>query len=182
MLWFIFLPIVLATILGFLSWLITDDYTSRWMTWWGVFISAYLVLLGIAIFSDNSDPEISYKDYRDEIVSVQDGQEISGSFTGSLFVFSGYVNQESAFFYYIQNEDGSYVQRSAPARLTKVYEDVEEKDARIDSKYRYYDVNCWTSIGCPMSSYSEDNYAWSYEIHIPKGTVVKDFTLNGPTK
>lgn len=126
--------------------------------------------------------DLSYKESSSKIniVSVRDGNELKGSFYSGLFAFSGTINSEPVYFFYVEEEDGALVQKYYPSNKTKIYEDQEENKGYIEavevSKIYSYSKVKQDWFG-PWATTYEEPYEVSYEFHIPEGTVRRVFEL-----
>lgn len=114
---------------------------------------SFLLIGGIYGYTIN-DYDVTY-----EISSIEDLSGIHGSFV----LGSGTIDSTAMFAYYRKVPDGAYKLEMIPARQSLIYEDTETP---------YVVHHC---IACS----SEEAYRDSYKIHVPKGTIIKQFTLNG---
>ena len=99
------------------------------------------------------------------IISLKDTASVNGRFA----LGSGFVNEKPSFMYY-QVVDNGYRLKSVPADRTTIIEDENDKP--------YIKELLVVDYGRLSGSRTVICYRTTYEIHVPKDTIVKDFSLN----
>lgn len=121
-----------------------------------------LVQMGVA----TSVYEKYTKTEKTDIVTLDDGELTSGKF----LVLTAFVGEDPVYVYYTEDKGHDTVnQQTAPLHDTKVYEDQESKSYIIISKEKRHS-------GWWGNDFSGTDY--TYEIHVPPGTVKREFSLN----
>jgi len=169
-----------ALVFGLVAWGImsahdkwwAEDYWDEWydgVIFWAVVVG---ICLGVAapLFGWISVPTTPHF-WHQKVVSVQDGQQTQGSF----YLGSGVIGTEAYYTYYYQAGPDSYVQDKVPVEGTTIVEDAETPaDARIDAqRTNTSDWGLWIAF--------THTGVWYHTatIHVPKGTIIRNFNLNG---
>lgn len=111
------------------------------------------------------------------LVSLADGSQINGRFSGGLFLSSGYINQKPSFTWYETSGDNTYVRKGAKASVSSVhyilddakpyYTISKEIDSDGDEFFKPWGIN--------------DDPRWpkkSYDFYVPKGSIVESYVLD----
>ena len=114
------------------------------------------------VFQENGLCDESHIESSEQIYSMHDNADIDGHF----FLGSGGIGTERVYVTYIEIPDGSIVQKTYPVDSSKIFMDTEE-NPYVLYKWRF---NCAMMIPEPF------HY---FEFHIPNGTVIKEFKLDG---
>ena len=143
------------------------------------FIIALALVLGSIFALNGINKHIDTYETLDEtqqIVSIKDNSQVSA--TGSLFYVS--MSTDGVYTYYYKTNDGGYKQGKVNANNTIIYEEDNCKSPSVQRYCKYTQKNLsetWTKI--LLFSSKHDKYVSDrYEVHVPKGTVVQEFTLN----
>jgi len=118
-------------------------------------IFCLVFLVGSAIFTHEVP-------YRIDLKSLNDGSEIQGHF----FLGSGSIRQEPQFVAYAKTARGGYVLKTFPADMSTIY---------MDSWIPY--VVVWHSES-DFIVHSENGIS-AYDFHVPPGTIVEKYVLDG---
>lgn len=133
---------------------VTAFKSERVFNYTSILIMISFLLIGGIYGYTLHDYDVTY-----EISSIEDLSGIHGCFV----LGSGTIDSKAMFAYYRKVPDGAYKLEMIPAKQSLIYEDAEKP---------YIIQHC---IACG----SETNEQDSYKIHVPKGTIIKQFTLNG---
>lgn len=107
--------------------------------------------------------EDTYKSYNIESIGNDKYME------GHSFLFSGSVDEIDYYFFYTSTEKG-LVRKKLPVSKSYIIE--SEVQPRVDEMYyRYDDQNRFWKV-------VDDSYISSYQIYVPKHTVIREFRLN----
>ena len=87
------------------------------------------------------------------VYSIGDGTQIHGSFA----LGGGYINQESMYFYYTPAVRGGLIKCSVPQDETVVFMD--------------------TPTNPYIKAYSWMGFARGYDLHVPPGTIIQQYSL-----
>lgn len=133
----------------------------------GLFAGVFLGLFLSLFF-----PKHEVKD-RHDIIAMKDVSSIYGS----MFLGSGTIKERNYYFYYEKNNSGAISQHRVAADITLVYEDTEDSIGyvelhRYDLNYPYSEWAIQNGCGCDKPRF---NHA---EVHIPKGSVIRQFKLD----
>lgn len=127
------------------------------------FILGVLLSFGVAFFND----PIINGPYRENLVSLSDG----GRINGGIFV----IREDSAFIFYVEDEHGNIRQQDInvddPGDII-IREDGSEHPYVEYREHDQFHVYPW-SVQIGQYNYRD------YIFHIPEGSVVNDFTLDG---
>ena len=103
---------------------------------------------------------------RHDLVAIKDGSGINGSF----FLGCGTIEDRNYYYYYEKSNDNGYKQQKILVDKVVLYEDATDSTAYIEfqhkiskTPYKKWSVNC----GCIQT-----------KIHVPKGTIIKQFKLD----
>lgn len=134
-------------------------------------------ICGIAIINDRIDTYETLEETQG-IVAIQDNSQVTGS--GNAFYVS--INTEGVYTYYYQLDDGGYKQGQVSAEDTIIYEEDNCENPSVQ-RYESYTQNNWSETWTKILLFSSKQDKWEsgstrYEIHVPKGTIVQDFTLD----
>lgn len=122
----------------------------------GGFVALFVSLLVGAFVYD-----AKYDEYQFDVMAANDGSVVQGRFG----IFSGYIDEESYYFFYREYEDGRIEQGRIKESQTAIYQD-QETDAFIKvRKDEGFDLGLWGI---------RPGYETRYEIHVPKGSVIED--------
>lgn len=149
-----------------------DDTVAAFLAASVVFILLYLVSQTAGMIMNTHD---IHQQNITPIVSLQDGSQIQGQFSGNLFVMQGTINQVEYFSYYHSLGNGAY---ALDKQLTSLSDIVP--DATPDSAYLYststltHCVKQWWSTWC-----SADSGIYNHgDFHVPPGSITNNFVLD----
>lgn len=130
-----------------------------------VVFGAFGLLLGggIASFIGYAFPQRAEPSDRYELVALRDNIGMSGSF----FLGTGSIDQEITYFFYRKEGTGFKADKVSNA---VIFEDEETQPyvQKYDSEFKN---SFWDIFVFPMKEYPT-------EIHIPKGSILQNYTLN----
>jgi len=137
-----------------------------------ILIVIYVVLFGVGMFTN-----LFGNMYHDEVIaentsifSLHDTNLISGSF----LLGCGQIHGEMRYTLYIEVDNDGIKMEQIPVDKTIIYEDAESTPYLAE-------YNLWkvTSSGEVLSKYhSKRGYPY-YELHVPPGTVIQEYSLGG---
>ena len=133
---------------------VTAFKSERVFNYTSILIMISFLLIGGIYGYTLHDYDVTY-----EISSIEDLSGIHGSFV----LGSGTIDSTAMFAYYRKVPDGAYKLEMIPSRQSLIYEDTIKS---------YVVRHC---IACSGG----DFYGDIYDIHVPEGTIIKQFTLNG---
>lgn len=119
----------------------------------------YLVLLALVADMANttlSEP-IEIKNETVPIYTLSDNSLTRGHFS----LGSGMISEQPMFVCYIINSDGSYSLKTLPAANSRIFMDTDVDPYILVTQYN-----------------SMAGYSYSYEIHVPKDTIIREFNLD----
>ena len=106
-----------------------------------------------------------------EIYSLKDNTKIEGQISGSVFAINGYINQRLV--YYVYKKDGDGYSRTTLNGNAKIFEDTE------NGGYVKENWNICPKVYIKQHFFADkDPVLVNIEIHIPKGTLIKQFKLD----
>lgn len=138
-------------------------------------------ICGIVTINDRIDTYERLEE-KQEIVSLKDNNsQISGG--GNLFYVS--INTEGVYTYYYKLDDGGYKRGQVTDDNTVIYEEDNCENPSVQ-RYESYTQNNWNQTWTKILLFSSKQDEWKssstrYEIHVPKGTIVQEFTLDAET-
>lgn len=147
-----------------------DDY--RYNDWWeNIFSSLGGVFVGtlfgglVGFFVAWALPCVS-KEAKEtfEIVSLQDGNSINGSF----FLGSGQINNSMAYTFYYKTETGGFKLKQIESEYVEIKYSTENP---IATKYYLVDASWW-------NNFAIDFYESRWIIEIPEGTIKTNYVLD----
>lgn len=109
-------------------------------------------------------------DTKTPIASLSDATGTKGSFV----LGSGSVSNELVFTYYVGTT--SFQLKQVPAKYTTIYMDENGSPYLLTRVYMKRDLNC---DNVTLSESRLWYMATEYEFHVPNGTIVKQYNLNG---
>jgi hypothetical protein len=181
--------VIIFIVLGVVLWILAAIASEK--NWEG--FSTFLVVCGTLSFAllswlfplifgfIHTNTETYTKDEITPIVSLRDDSLINGSVFGAIFIVSGNIQQVPVYFYYTQNSDGGYEQHNIPTANVALYEDSDSGTGYLKViKYYsrltdYQPYKGWGILNSPSPDYPEKTVE---QIHIPQGTIVKQFKVN----
>lgn len=113
-------------------------------------------------------PKSSELSGKDELVAFSDGRSVEGPF----FLGSGYVQETPYYFFYRKTSDGGIVQGSVPAVNSVLYEEAD------DVAGAHMKTLAWRTRSDWALWFSSGRVRYSYQIYVPKGTVVRQFVVD----
>lgn len=117
---------------------------------------------------------------RIDLVSIKDNTLIEGRIGGGIFVVGGYISESPVYFYYKKVGEG-YVQDHIKAAGVVIYEDAKDGIGyiTITEAKRVIDRE-WADKYLHWIIYDTQIHYRSKttEIHVPKGTIIKEFVLD----
>lgn len=168
---------IILTVLMIAKWADKHDNLSMFIVSLLVMASLFTPIF-IGIFTYKTIDNVS--EQRIDIVAIKDNTLVNGSISGGIFVVGGYIQETPVYFFYKKSGNG-YIQDYIDADGVIIYEDTEGSgyisiiksegvvDPQWKAKYLHWLV--FTS-----RDYSKD---WQKtEIHVPTGTIIKDFVLD----
>jgi hypothetical protein len=127
-------------------------------------VVSFLIFIPALIIAEVITDEKFERAYSVDLLQVSDGSAINGR----IGLFSGFINEEQYYFYYYDNGEG-IVNGRVPADRTIVKEDSEVGG--------YLDVFKDVSGNDWVPTEQEEP---KYVLHVPKGTVIRSWELDGP--
>lgn len=145
-------------------------------------VYAGLMTAGTAIWSR----DIAHvSEERHVIVSLNDLQGQEGSLHGTFFLGIGSVNGRSeshlAYSWYERTNEGALSGREIidnAENKVLIYEDQRPGHGYVDEEWGY-ERTATPSWLFPWQLHEEAPYINVFRVHVPKGTVIHEFTLNG---
>ncbi len=104
------------------------------------------------------------------LIAVRDKDGVKGSMSGGIFIFSGSVNSSPYYFYYTQNEDGSYEPGKIEADgSVKIFETDEgvPRLVRMQMEHGKWWPDLLGFTDGPVQ----------YHFYVPKGTVRREMSV-----
>jgi hypothetical protein len=154
------------------------------------------MLLSYFVGDDVLLPETDYVDQYDiDLIAIADGTLTEGSIRGGLFVTTGYISERPVYLYYKQESNGGIRQQNVSVNRATIYEDSFDGTAYItvrqieyleeyNTDFIHHDGAWWSNWYSPFWNFDSNegkNYdigsVW-YDIHLPPGSVVRDFVLD----
>lgn len=168
------IPVV---IFGFALWELVindplgDGFIDRFMMAMFAFVIAVLAgafSLGAGALVGLAFPAHPVKNSETPLVALRDKDGIQGSF----FLGSGHIEDKQYYFFYAQQPDGSFTPGKVEAnRWVRVYE--QERSDAILITYRWEANSRWAEwLSVPVHAIGN-----SYDIHVPRGTVRRGYTM-----
>ncbi len=128
-----------------------------------------LVSLFFAIVLQRVCPKAWIDAGTQKIVAMRDGSQTEGSF----FLWGGQLEGVDYFFCYGKTDNGGLVRVKFGANNTVVYEDASSPDDCRVETVKLVPKDGWREFVLPF-----DPPILSYAIHVPSGTVVRQFTAD----
>lgn len=130
------------------------------VAYWAIIASLYVTGAFVV-----ENPEVVVKQ---NIVSLSDE---SGS-EGQFFLGTGYIKEERYFFYTKQEEDYFTIEQ-LPANGVKIFEDTTDDTAYIKEIHNssYLSISWLLILSLPAPEVP------IYEVHVPEGTIIKQYTI-----
>jgi len=185
---------IVLVILVILSWscsmaVIWIDIVGSDPTWKDKLIFTFLVFLVTGISSWGLESKVKYdlywntypisqmnyvQDWKYDLVALKDSQNVSGKFSGGLFVSRGYINTDLYYYYVIQTVKGKMAQKlsSSFSFLDDTKSDV--KPTILCGHYEFKDHDFWRD---DFWDIRHDRVDECY-LTVPKGTVKEDFDVD----
>lgn len=142
----------------------------------GLFLTFFVTLIGLTavvlvpmnigavIWTDHDKAEYTGSF---SIIAAADGSLTEGSF----FIFGGQIEETPMYFFYRQDSNtGAIKQGHIPVNKTVIYEDQENKGYVDIYRDEHYFGDWYWAIS--------NNSEAKYEIHVPKGSVVRQFDFD----
>ncbi len=156
-----------------------DSFYDRWDSFsfsfvLNMFIFGLLYVLSQLIGMAINTYEIP-EHHETRIVSLQDGSQIHGDFSGGLFLSRGSIDQVEYFSYYKDNGDGSYSLEKQIASASVIIPDATPETARLvsDSVLIHCEYKWWSTWCSP----DRGEYRRG-EFHVPANSIKNDFVLD----
>lgn len=127
-----------------------------------------IVGIAIAIIIGVNAPNEYFISKRVDIISLDDGTKINGNF----ILGSGTIDQESYYIFYEISPNGAISQHKLSVSDTYIYEDQDSSAFINYYKLRLTGCKDW---GLKSIFINNDRYN---EIHVPKGTIIRQFNLD----
>ena len=153
---------ILALIIAVLCMLAADDPIM------GFLISCVWIMLLWMLTSLALTFGVTWQYAATPLVNLADGSQTSGSF----FLGSGTIDDQAVYSYYVRFADGHAEQRTTPVSGVKVYDNSD--DPRVVAEEKCVSFAEWF-LPCELSF---NNDADVVELHIPKNSITRDFTLD----
>jgi len=167
------LLIILVTLAMFIVVWVDDGFLEGIKTLIiGLLISS--ILLVPAIYLANNAEKLSKtpKEFiilsESKIIALKDNSNISGSFSGSIFISSGYIEQQMYYFYMYETDKGKMMGKVVSDK-TYVVETNEKSPSIICKQEKYKDER---------ANYWLEPSAIEYYIYVPKGTIDTTYKIN----
>jgi hypothetical protein len=170
MLFFVIVIIIIALIAICYNWY---DEGGCHLFFLGLIVLCVLAWFGVTKINDAVSGEIVHKSEIIPISAFVDNRETNGMFNNSIFIGSGYVDEE-LYYYYIENTEIGKRVRKVSTKNENVY--IKEIDGKPILK-REYDIR----EGCSIWSYNAIFNAPTNEIYIfevPNDTVTTEFNID----
>ncbi len=165
-----------------------------------IFVAVIISFSGSAfiggIFGDDQPrPDADWVDQYDiQLLAIADGTLTEGRIRGGLFVTTGYISERPVYLYYQQDSNGGIRQKNVSVNRATIYEDSLDGTAYItvrhieyleewDRDFFYHDGAWWSNWYSPFWNLNGTEKDWDvgrvwYDIHLPPGSVVRDFVLD----
>lgn len=131
----------------------------------GFLISSVLLVPGVYLANYMDELSNTPKEFivvsECEIVALKDNSNINGSFTGSIFISSGYIEQQMHYFYMCNTNKGKLM-RKVSSDKTYIIETNEKQPYIICKQEIYKDER---------ANYWLEKSEVEYYIYVPEGTV-----------
>lgn len=151
------------------------------MSWFTIFLSIFSLLYIIAqIFGWVYYTKTETVSYDVKIVSLQDGSQINGQFSGSHFVMRGNINQVEYFQYYKDNQNGSFSLDKKEADRSIIIPDATSETAYVKiideiTSYKPPKDSGWWLM--PSNRSNTGIYVHG-EFHVPANSIQNNFVLD----
>ena len=138
----------------------------------GLLISSIFLVPSIYLVKHADELSKTPKEYivlsESKIIALKDNSNISGSFSGSIFISSGYIEQQMYYFYMYETDKGKLMGKIS-ADKTYIVETNEKSPSIISRQEKYKDerANFWLEPSVV-----------EYYIYVPKGTVDTTYKIN----
>ena len=110
-----------------------------------------------------------------QLRALNDGSQIEGKFSGSLFVSSGRINEKAVYaFYYEDKKSGGIKYGSIPADTTTIYLIGDNEKPRVET-YALYHYRI-TLLTAPVRVPAKESTI--YKLYVPDGSITTDITLD----
>jgi len=127
------------------------------------------IIAGIGAYENRPHDELISEET--PLLSLQDGNTIEGAF----FLGCGHINGVMKYSLYIRTDEGGIKMQQLPVDDTLIYEDEESNPYILE--YNLWDVS---PSGDILSKSSTDWWEYPYyELHVPLGTVIQEYNLDG---
>ena len=161
------------TIIFFIfTWIDEGFFTSIKVLLIGLLISSLLLVPATCLIKHSNElaktPKESIVLSESKIIALKDNSNINGSFAGSIFVSSGYIEQQMYYFYMYETDKGKLMGKIS-ADKTYIVETNEKSPSIISRQEKYKDerANFWLEPSVV-----------EYYIYVPKGTVDTTYKIN----
>jgi len=138
----------------------------------GLIISAIFIVPSIYLIKHADELSKTPKEYiilsESKIIALKDNSNISGSFSGSIFISSGYIEQQMYYFYMYETDKGKMMGKVVSDK-TYVVETNEKSPSIICKQEKYKDER---------ANYWLEPSAIEYYIYVPKGTIDTTYKIN----
>lgn len=169
------LPPIVIFGLAVWEWVIKDPLGDSILDYVMMFFLAAMIAMVTAAFSLMAGmliglafPAHPVKSGETPLVALRDKDGIQGSF----FLGSGYIEDKQYYFFYAQQPDGAFTPGKVEAnRWVRVYE--QERSDAVLITYRWEANSRWAQwLSVPVNAIGN-----SYDIHVPRGTVRRGYTM-----
>lgn len=180
MLWILVIVGVIGIIYNVVSFFIELFSSSKWYLKDAAILTIiFAVIATISIFAlagvFSLDYEIVEKTDEIKLVSLQDSSQINGSAGGGAFYVYASVGSEEVYTYYYQLENGGYKRGKICADNAIIFEKDNCNPEIIE--YTTYQKNKLGGVIRGILTFDIPE-SKSYEIYVPKGTVLSTFVLD----
>jgi hypothetical protein len=112
-----------------------------------------------------------------KLAAISSGTKVEGSYSGGIFVTSGKLVEKEVYRYFYYLDDGSMMKDNVPSGITKIWQEADCKDPRLD-QYTVYTTckNNAVELLHLILTFNKREVI-TYEFHVPTGTVVEEFRL-----
>jgi len=138
----------------------------------GLLISSIFLVPSIYLVKHADELSKTPKEYivlsESKIIALKDNSNISGSFSGSIFISSGYIEQQMYYFYMYETDKGKMMGKMVSDK-TYIVETNEKSPSIICKQEKYKDER---------ANYWLEPSAVEYYIYVPKGTIDTTYKIN----
>ena len=138
----------------------------------GLIISSIFIIPAIYLIKHSDELSKTPKETiilsESKIIALKDNSNISGSFSGSIFISSGYIEQQMYYFYMYETDKGKMMGKMVSDK-TYIVETNEKSPSIICKQEKYKDER---------ANYWLEPSAVEYYIYVPKGTIDTTYKIN----